>query len=412
MSSKDAFTFGIEEEYFLVSLSSGALVGDPPAGMLERCKSELGKQFASEYQRSQIEVATKVCETMADARADLARLRSAIAAIANEHGLAPMAASTHPFTPWSTQRHTDKQRYRAIADDLKGLGKRMVVGGMHVHVGIEDREQRIGVMNDIRAFLPLLLALSTSSPFWQGENTGLKSYRTAVNDTTPRSGIPERFESWNDYCATLAPLVRSGVIEDGTKIWWDLRPSARFPTLELRITDICPLIDDALCIAALFRCLCRHLCRRQREGLQKFNWPLLLLNENRWRAQRYGLQRGFVSLGRDDLVSSADPARGIARSDWRGRGVLRQPGRGRSCSRHSCARHERRPSNCTLSARGRTRRGAPRRAKERSERARRRDGRQPTTKRIGGPCASSWVEPALGQCRLVPGPHGLLGSRC
>ena len=161
MSSKDAFTFGIEEEYFLVSLSRGALVGDPPAGMLERCKSELGKQFASEYQRSQIEVATKVCETMADARADLARLRSAIAVIANEHGLAPMAASTHPFTPWSTQRHTDKQRYRAIADDLKGLGKRMVVGGMHVHVGIEDREQRIGVMNDIRAFLPLRLALST-----------------------------------------------------------------------------------------------------------------------------------------------------------------------------------------------------------------------------------------------------------
>ena len=306
MSCKDAFTFGIEEEYFLVSLSSGALVGDPPRGMLERCKNELGKQFASEYQRSQIEVATKVCETMSDARADLARLRSAIAAIANEHGLAPMAASTHPFSPWSTQRHTDKQRYRAIADDLKGLGKRMVVGGMHVHVGIEDREQRIGVMNDIRAFLPLLLALSTSSPFWQGENTGLKSYRTAVNDTTPRSGIPERFESWNDYCATLAPLVRSGVIEDGTKIWWDLRPSARFPTLELRITDICPLIDDALCIAALFRCLCRHLCRRPREGLQMPNWPLLLLNENRWRAQRYGLQRGFIGLCRDDLVSSAD----------------------------------------------------------------------------------------------------------
>ena len=305
MGSKEAFTFGIEEEYFLVSLSTGALVSDPPASMLEQCKSDLGKQFSSEYQRSQIEVATKVCETMSDARADLARLRSTIAAIANEHGLAPMAASTHPFTPWNTQRHTDKQRYRAIADDLKGLGKRMVIGGMHVHVGIEDKEQRIGVMNELRAFLPLLLALSTSSPFWQGENTGLKSYRTAVNDTTPRSGIPERFESWNDYCATLAPLVRSGVIEDGTKLWWDVRPSARFPTLELRITDICPLIEDALCIAALFRCLCRHLCRRQHDGRQMFDWPLLLLNEDRWRAQRYGLQRGFIHPSRDELMSSA-----------------------------------------------------------------------------------------------------------
>ena len=272
--------------------------------MLDACKTELGEQFSSEYQRSQIEVATAVCITAADARADLGRLRKGVAAMASRHGLAPIAASTHPFTPWRTQRHTDKQRYNAIADDLKGLGRRMVIGGMHVHVGIDDDELRVSVMNGIRPYLPLLLALSASSPFWQGENTGLKSYRTAINGATPRSGMPESFASWHDYQKTIGTLVHSGVIEDATKIWWDVRPSARFPTLELRITDICPLIDDALCIAALFRCLCRCLCRRTKKGRRIPSHPLLLLNENRWRAQRYGLEQGFIDPGREEVVAS------------------------------------------------------------------------------------------------------------
>jgi carboxylate-amine ligase len=181
----------------------------------------------------------------------------------------------------------------------------MVIGGMHVHVGIDDNEQRISVMNEIRYYLPILLALSTSSPFWQGENTGLKSYRTSINDATPRKGIPEHFTNWSDYRRTVGTLVRSGVIEDATKIWWDLRPSARFPTLELRITDICPLIDDALCIAALFRCLCRCLLRRNREERGLSNYPLLLLNENRWRAQRYGLEHGFIDLHHEKVIASA-----------------------------------------------------------------------------------------------------------
>lgn len=299
-----SFTFGIEEEYFLVSAETRALVDEPLSKMLDECRAVLGEHFSAEYQRSQIEVATKICASMAEAREDLARLRSLVASIASRYGLAPIAASTHPFTPWRSQRHTDQQRYNAIAHDLKGLGRRMVIGGMHVHVGIDDNEQRISVMNEIRSFLPLLLALSTSSPFWQGENTGLKSYRTAINDATPRKGIPECFASWSDYCRMLETLVRSGVIEDGTKIWWDLRPSARFPTLELRITDVCPLIDDALCIAALFRCLCRCLHRHNRQGRHLPNSLLLLLNENRWRAQRYGLEHGFIDLRRKEIVTS------------------------------------------------------------------------------------------------------------
>jgi carboxylate-amine ligase len=300
-----SFTFGIEEEYFLVDPRTRALVGEPPQRMLDECRAELGEQFGAEYQRSQIEVATRVCTSAPEAREHLCHLRRRVAGIASRYTLAPIAASTHPFTPWRTQRHTDKERYNAIADDLKGLGRRMVAGGMHVHVGIDDNEQRISVMNGVRCFLPLLLALSASSPFWQGENTGLKSYRTAINDATPRKGMPERIASWDDYQRIVATLVRAGVIEDATKIWWDLRPSARFPTLELRITDICPLLDDALCIAVLFRCLCRCLCRRNNKGRRMPSYPLLLLNENRWRAQRYGLEHGFIDLRREEVVTSA-----------------------------------------------------------------------------------------------------------
>jgi carboxylate-amine ligase len=302
---KPSFTFGIEEEYFLVDPRTRALISEPPRSMLDECRAKLGGNVSAEYQRSQIEVATRICTHTANARDHLADLRSGIAGIARRHGLAPIAASTHPFTRWRTQRHTDKQRYKAIADDLKGVGRRMVVGGMHVHVGIDDDDHRIAVMNGMRPYLPLLLALSASSPFWQGEYTGLKSYRTAINDATPRSGMPEAFASWSDYQWTIGILVRSHVIEDATKIWWDLRPSARFPTLELRITDICPLMEDALCIAALFRCLCRSLWRRNKKGRGSPSYPLLVLNENRWRAQRYGLEQGFIDLRGESIMTSS-----------------------------------------------------------------------------------------------------------
>jgi carboxylate-amine ligase len=247
-----AHTFGIDEEYFLVDARTGDLVGEPPGKLLAECKAMLGEQFSSEFQRSQIEVSTRICTSPTEARAELTRLRSTIAGVARPYGLAPMAASTRPLDRWGGQHHTDKERYNAIAHDLQLLGRRMVSGGMHVHVAIDDKDLRVAVMNELRAFLPLLLALSTSSPFWLGEDTGLSSYRTSINDATPRSGMPEAFATWSQYQRGIDLLVRAGVIEDATKIWWDLRPSARFPTLELRITDVCPLIEDAVCIAALF----------------------------------------------------------------------------------------------------------------------------------------------------------------
>lgn len=293
------FSFGIEEEFFLVDLETRDMAHEAPKELLAACGKKLGKLFSREYMKAQIEIGTPVCNTPAEARRSLLRSRRIVTRVAAAHGLAPMAAATHPFAPWRQQIHTDAARYKSLADDLQGLGRRMIVNGLHVHVGIESNAERIRLMNELRPFLPVLLALSTSSPFWQGESTGLKSYRTAINDATPRKGIPEIFASWRDYQKTIDVLCKSGAIEDGTKIWWDLRPSARFPTLEMRITDVCPLIEDGLCIAALFRCLCRHLSRARTGSVagRRMNSPLTpiaIINENRWRAERYGVDRGMV----------------------------------------------------------------------------------------------------------------------
>lgn len=304
------FSFGIEEEYLLVDLETRDVAPEAPRALLAACEQRLGKHFSREYMRAQIEFGTAVCTTPAEARRNLLRSRRIIAAVAADCGLAPIAASTHPFARWRQQNHTDAPRYKALAEDLQGLGRRMIINGLHVHVGIESNAERIRLMNELRPFLPILLALSTSSPFWQGEATGLKSYRTAINDATPRKGIPEAFESWRDYQQTIAVLCEAGVIEDATKIWWDLRPSARYPTLEMRITDVCPLVEDGLCIAALFRCLCRYLTRVRQVGNSELSRrtstsrvPLVLINENRWRAQRYGIDRGLIDP-QDGRVSS------------------------------------------------------------------------------------------------------------
>ena len=297
------FSFGIEEEYLVVDLETRDLAPEVPRALLAVCEQRLGKNFSREYMRAQIEVGTPICTTPAEARRSLLHSRRTIATAAAEFGLAPIAAATHPFARWRQQNHTDTPRYKALADDLQGLGRRMIINGLHVHVGIASNDERIRLMNELRPYLPILLALSTSSPFWQGEATGLKSYRTAINDATPRKGIPEAFESWQDYQRAIAVLCKAGVIEDATKMWWDLRPSARFPTLEMRITDVCPFVDDGLCIAAMFRCLCRYLTRTRHVGKSRqarractLRTPLVLINENRWRAQRYGIDRGLIDL--------------------------------------------------------------------------------------------------------------------
>jgi len=307
MPLKDpSFTIGIEEEYLLVERTSRDLVRDMPQGLFEAASQALGNQVAREFLKSQIEVGTSVHRGPAAAGQELAQLRQAIAEVAAAYDLAPIAASTHPFARWSVQEPTERERYQSLAQDLAGVGRRLVICGMHVHVGIEDNELRIDLFNQARYFLPHLLVLSTSSPFAEGEDTGLKSYRLAAYQELPRTGMPGRFEGWAEYTQTVDLLVRNGVIEDATKIWWDLRPSSRFPTLEMRVTDVCTRLEDGVCVAAMYVCILRMLFRLRRSNQTWRTYPLFLLAENRWRAQRYGVKGTLFDLGKGELVPFGD----------------------------------------------------------------------------------------------------------
>ena len=296
------FTVGIEEEYLLVDRATRTLVPEAPAAMLAECERRLVGQVTPEFLRSQIEVQTTPHRTVGEARADLARLRRTIAEVAAPYGLAPVAAATHPFADWSGQKATDRARYRALESDLQGVARRLMICGLHVHVGIEDDELAIDLMNQVGYFLPHLLALSTSSPFWRGEDSGLKSYRLAVFNELPRTGLPDHFESVGEFQRHLKRLVGAGLIEDASKLWWDVRPSARFPTLEMRITDIPTRLDDTIAIAALFQAILSMLWRLRTENQRWRVYPRMLVGENRWRAQRHGFDQGLVDFGKGEIV--------------------------------------------------------------------------------------------------------------
>ena len=301
-----SFSIGIEEEYLLVDRQSRDLVSEPPPALIEAYEIQLSGHFSREFLRTQIEVGTSVCGSIAEARADLMHLRRTVAEIASEHGLAPIAASTHPFAQWRKQKPTDKLRYRILQEDMQVVAHRLLICGMHVHVGIEEDNLRIDLFNQVPYFLPHLLALSTSSPFWEGTETGLRSYRLCVFDELPRTGLPENFASYGEYRRAVELMIAAGLLEDATKIWWDVRPSARFPTLEMRITDVCTRVDDAICCAALFRCVCRMLYRLRRDNQRWRVYARMLVEENRWRAQRYGLDQGMVDFGRGEIVPFSD----------------------------------------------------------------------------------------------------------
>lgn len=301
-----SFSIGIEEEYLLVDKETRGLASDPPQEFFDTCVDQLGDLVAHEFMKSQIEVNTRVAKSVPEATEMLSDLRTTIIGIADKFDMAPIAASTHPFSNWMDQDFTDQDRYITIAEDLQEVVRRLLICGMHVHVGIDDDELRIDLMNQVRYFLPHMLALSTSSPFWQGRNTGLKSYRVSVWDEMPRTGIPNSFESYAEYTRHVEALVEAGIIEDGTKIWWDIRPSARYPTLEVRISDICTYIHDAASIAALYQCLLRMLWRLKTNNQRWRQYAAMLINENRWRAQRYGLDEGLVDFGKGRIVPCSD----------------------------------------------------------------------------------------------------------
>lgn len=295
------FTIGIEEEYLLVDRESLALAEAPPA-LMEACQEEIRGQVAPEFLKCQIEIGTKVCRNVAEAREDLRRLRASVSRNAEKFNLAPIAASCHPFSDWRDQHHTDKERYNTIQADLAGVVRRLLICGMHVHVGIGEPDQRIDMINQLTYFLPHLLALSCSSPFWQGRDTGLDSYRLSVFDTMPRTGLPPRMDSFGEFERSVKVLSDLGEIEDGTKIWWDLRPSWNFPTIEARICDVQPRMEHALTIAALLQAISRMLWRLATRNQRWRIYDAFLVRENRWRAQRYGTREGLIDFGRGEIV--------------------------------------------------------------------------------------------------------------
>jgi len=300
------FTIGIEEEYMVVDRRTRNLIREAPPTLIDDCRGLLGDLVSPEFLQCQVEVGTPICNTMAEARDHLLRLRRTVAQVVERHGLALMAASTHPFAREGRQSQTPKERYDALAQDLQQVVRRLAISGMHVHVGIDDDDLRVDLMGQAAYILPHLLALSTSSPFWCGHDTGLKSYRISIWDELPRTGLPENFDSYSEFRRHVDVLCRAGIIEDATKIWWDLRPSDRFATLEMRISDVCTKIDDALCIAALYRCWLRMLYRLRRGNLKWRRYARMLVDENRWRAHRYGIDEGLIDFGRGVILPYAD----------------------------------------------------------------------------------------------------------
>ena len=306
MAEEPSWTMGIEEEYLLVEPESGELIAEQPPGILEKVADLHHGLVARELFSSQIEIGTGICTDFKHLRADIGLLRLAVTEAAAEYGMAPIAASSHPFARWQQQQVTEGERYQALAEALAGVSRRLIISGLHVHVGIDDPDLRVDLMGQVAYFLPHLLALSTSSPFWEGRDTGLKSYRMAVFRALPRTGLPERFDSWSDFRRHVEVLVGAGVIEDSSKVWWDIRPSERYPTLEMRVTDLPTRMEDTVCVAALYVCLLRMLWRLKVENRRWRSYANFLVSENLWRAQRYGISNTLIDFGQGTMVPFPD----------------------------------------------------------------------------------------------------------
>jgi carboxylate-amine ligase len=304
------FRFGIEEEFFVVCEETQALMPHAHEDFLARARQLSGGAVRRELLQSQVEAATPVCETFAEARDHLKCSRAALEEAGRGCGLSVIAAGTHPTADWPLQRQTEKRRYDAVMAELQILGLRNLVCGMHVHVDVADDELRLDIMRRSIPFLPLLLALSTSSPFWRGMNTGFSSYRLTAYDELPRTGLPPLFSSVPQYRAYTEALADAGVIRDPSFIWWAIRPSHKYPTLELRVPDACTALEDTLAIAALYRCLvCALTCDRSlNRGIDSPGRALA--KENKWRVQRFGLAAELIDpFGRRAAIDAPGAVR-------------------------------------------------------------------------------------------------------
>ena len=269
---------------------------------LERGELVLRDQVKPEFMQSQVEVGSQVCRNIKEARQEVMRLRRMVSDIAEANGRKIVSAGTHPFSRWIEQDITARDRYYGLAKDMGHVARRLLIFGMHVHIGIEDPDLRVDIMNQVRYFLPHILALSTSSPFWQGRNTELKSYRSVIFEDLPRTGIPGEFGSHADFERYINTLTKTGCIDDPTKIWWDVRPHCKFPTLEFRVCDACTKIDEAIAIAALFQAVVAKLVQLRRDNQTWRIYRLELLAENKWRAIRDGIDGKLIDFGIEQEV--------------------------------------------------------------------------------------------------------------
>ncbi len=280
----EEMTLGVEEEYQIIDPESRELTSYI-SEFLEKGKRVFRDQVKPEFLQSQVEMGTDVCRDIKEVRREVTRLRSMVCEIAEKSGHRIVAAGTHPFSRWQEQEITEKDRYRSLVADLQYVARRLLIFGMHIHVGIPDRELRIDTMNQISYFMPHILALSSSSPFWMGDNTGLKSYRSIVFSELPRTGIPDRFDSAAEYDHFVRTMIKTGCMDEPTKIWWDVRPHPRFPTIELRICDCTTRIDEVVAIVALVRAIVTKLITLRRENQS-------------WRYYR----RDLVDFGKEEEV--------------------------------------------------------------------------------------------------------------
>ena len=304
-----AITLGIEEEFFLVDPETRDLLADPDPAIFEACERNRGPhKVVREFLRSQIETNTSVCGSVREARNALRETRRVVVQAAEAHGAAVLASSTHPFAAWAAQMPTPKERYERFAVTFQESMRRMLVSGMHIHAGFGDADERIRIMTAVRRHLPLLHALSGSSPFNSGHATGFKSYRLNLTGALPRTSLPGPLRSVAEYDRLVDNYRRAQFIRNGSELWWDIRPSPNFPTIEVRICDICPLMEDALCITALYASLVRCLLRHLRAGTLLPEPPTEIIAENRWLAQRYGVLAFLGHPTRDGRIDIADYA--------------------------------------------------------------------------------------------------------
>lgn len=309
-----SLTIGIEEEYQIIDPETRELRSYITQFLSQDTMTLRERELKPELYQSQIEVSSRVCHNIQEAREELVRMRTLVCDLAEERGLKIAAAGTHPFSSWLKQEITPYQRYMGVAKDMAELARRLLIFGMHVHIGIEDRELAIDCMNVARYLLPHVLALSTSSPFWNGRDTGLMSYRSVIFEDFPRTGIPDYFASWGEYQYFLDTLITTGCIEDGTKIWWDVRPHPKYPTLEFRICDLCTRVDEAICCAAIFQAIVAKLWKLRQDNMTFRVYRKSLIEENKWRAMRYGLDGKLIDLGKQVELPARDLVRELV--DW------------------------------------------------------------------------------------------------